>query len=114
MRIFNWGPAKRDPGFVIGYGEEYRTGGRLVFEPVRPVGVVEKCTLCVERVDAHEEPFCVQVCPAGARVFGDLEDPASDVATLVNQEGAEQLLAELGTDPNIYYLPSSHPGKTSD
>ena len=33
---------------------------------------------------------------------------------LVNQEGAEQLLPELGTNPNIYYLPSSHPGKVSD
>ncbi len=114
VRIFNWGPAKREPDFVIGYGSDYRTDGRLVFEPVRPVGVVEKCTLCVERIDAHEQPFCVDVCPVGARVFGDLDDPRSEVSVLVNQEGAEQLLAELGTDPNIFYLPSSHPNKVSD
>jgi molybdopterin-containing oxidoreductase family iron-sulfur binding subunit len=114
VRIFNWGPAKRIPDFVVGYGEPYRSEGRLVFEPVRPVGVVEKCTFCVERIDVGEEPFCVTVCPVGARVFGDLDDPQSEVSLLVEQEGAQQLLPELGTDPNVFYLPVRHPDKMVD
>lgn len=114
VRIFNWGPGERVPDFIIGYGEDYRTEGRLVFEPVRPMGVMEKCTLCVERIDVGEEPFCVTVCPVGARVFGDLDDPQSEVSTLINEEGATQLLAQLGTDPNIYYLPVRHPDKIGD
>ena len=51
VRVFNWGDAKREPDFTIGYGRDYRTGGRLVFTPERPTGVVEKCTPCVERID---------------------------------------------------------------
>ena len=77
VRIFNWGDADYAPGGVVGYGKEYRTGGRLVFTPERPKGVVEKCTFCVERIDVGELPFCVEACPIGARVFGDLNDPDS-------------------------------------
>lgn len=61
-----------------------------------------------------EQPFCVDVCPVGARVFGDLEDPTSEVSTLVNEQGAEQLLSQYGTDPNIYYLPVRHPNKVPE
>ena len=66
---------------------------------------MEKCTFCVERIDVGEEPFCVEVCPIGARVFGDLNDPTSEVSQLVNEGGAAQLLPELGTDPNVFYVP---------
>ena len=105
VRIFNWGDSTYAPGGVVGYGKEYRTRDRLVFTPERPKGVVEKCTFCVERIDVGELPFCVEACPLGARIFGDLNDPGSQVSDLVNNGGGEQLHPELGTDPNVYYLP---------
>lgn len=105
VRIFNWGDAEYAPGGVVGYGQDYRSDGRLVFTPERPVGVVEKCTFCVERIDVGEQPFCCETCPVGARVFGDLNDADSEVSQLVNEGGAVQLHPELGTDPNVYYVP---------
>lgn len=105
VRIFNWGDAEYAPGGIVGYGENYEVDGRLVFTPERPRGVVEKCTFCVERIDTGQVPFCVEACPLGARVFGDLNDPDSEVSELVNEGGAEQLYPELGTDPNVYYVP---------
>ena len=94
-----------DPDFTVGYGKDYRSDGRLVFTPERPRGVVEKCTFCVERIDNGEQPFCVEVCPTGARVFGDLNDDESEVSVLVNERGATQLLSDLGTNPRVFYLP---------
>ncbi len=105
VRVFNWGAAEYPPGGIVGYGKNYEVDGRLVFTPERPKGVVEKCTFCVERTDVGEQPFCVESCPVGARVFGDLNDPGSKVSQLVNEGGAEQLHPELGTDPNVYYVP---------
>jgi molybdopterin-containing oxidoreductase family iron-sulfur binding subunit len=105
VRVFNWRAGAHEPDFTVGYGKDYRSDGRLVFTPDRPVGVVEKCTMCVERIDNGEQPFCVDVCPTGARVFGDLSDPNSEVSRVVNQEGARQLLEDLGTDPNVFYVP---------
>jgi len=105
IRVFNWGAAEQPVDFTVGYGKDYRTDGRLVFTPDRPRGVVEKCTWCVERIDTGEQPFCVEVCPAGARVFGDLNDPGSEVSQLVEEAGAAQLLPDLGTDPRVFYMP---------
>ena len=105
VRVFNWGDAEYAPGGVVGYGKKYVTEGHLVFEPERPKGVVEKCTFCVERIDVGQEPFCVEVCPMGARVFGDLNNPDSEVSQLVNEGGGSQLHPELGTNPNVYYMP---------
>jgi dimethyl sulfoxide reductase iron-sulfur subunit len=104
VRIFNWGGGDYAPGGVVGYGRDFRVHGRLVFTPERPKGVVEKCTFCVERIDVGEQPFCVESCPLGARIFGDVNDPESQVSLLINNGGAEQLHPELGTDPNVYYL----------
>ena len=104
IRVFNWGEADQPVDFTVGYGKDYRSDGRLVFTPDRPRGVVEKCTFCVERIDVGEQPFCVEVCPTGARVFGDLDDPEGEVAQLVDQ-GAAELLPDLGTDPHVFYLP---------
>jgi nitrate reductase beta subunit len=73
--------------------------------PERPKGVVEKCTFCVQRIDNDEIPFCVETCPEGARIFGDLEDPNSEVSQVIMNGNAEQLLPELGTDPQVFYVP---------
>jgi len=115
IRVFNWGDAERSPDFTVGYGRDYRTtDGRLVFTPDRPRGVVEKCTFCVERIDTGDEPFCVTVCPVGARVFGDLDDPNSEVSQLVEGEGATQMLSDLGTRPRVFYIPVNEPRKTRE
>lgn len=68
-------------------------------------GTVEKCTLCAHRIDKKQEPACVKACPAGARHFGDLADPNSEISHLIIQRGTKEMLSQLGTKPMIYYLP---------
>jgi len=67
-------------------------------------GVAEKCNFCMELVDKGEQPACVRTCPPGARVFGDLDDPNSEVSRLIALRHGYQLLPELGTEPSVYYL----------
>jgi len=86
---------------------------------LRPKGVVEKCTFCHHRVvKAREEtraagremrdgdvtPACAESCPAGAIVFGDLDDPTSRVSEMTRNPRAFRLHADLGTKPKVYYL----------
>jgi Fe-S-cluster-containing dehydrogenase component len=74
-------------------------------------GVMKKCTLCVDKIynetlPAEDRvPACVSTCPAQARHFGDLGDPASDVSKLVAARGGHELLPELGYKPVNRYLP---------
>ncbi|MGD8189771.1 4Fe-4S dicluster domain-containing protein [Brevibacillus ginsengisoli] len=100
-RVFNWKKPEYTPEAPVGYGKDYRSDGRLVFTPQRPIGVTEKCTFCVERIDEGKKPMCVELCPAGARFFGDLNDPRSEVS----QMGGHQLMSELGTHPSVRYIP---------
>lgn len=86
---------------------------------IRPKGVVEKCLFCHHRLQRAKEtaalegrnlresdyqPACAEVCPAKAIVFGDLNDPQSDVSRLANSGRAFHLLEELGTEPKVTYL----------
>ncbi len=86
---------------------------------VRPKGVVEKCTLCHHRLiqarerardegrslaDGDYVPACVEICPANAMYFGDLDDPNSKVAELARSPRAVRYLEELGTEPKVIYL----------
>ncbi len=74
-------------------------------------GVMKKCTLCVDRIyndnlpEEDRQPACVRTCPAGARHFGDLADPESDVSKLVAERGGMDLMPEQGTKPVNKYLP---------
>jgi molybdopterin-containing oxidoreductase family iron-sulfur binding subunit len=70
----------------------------------RPLGTVEKCTMCVQRLAEGQVPSCVWSCPAQARVFGDLNDPSSPIQHLVNAPGVGLLRPELGTSPRVYYV----------
>jgi molybdopterin-containing oxidoreductase family iron-sulfur binding subunit len=91
-RSFNW----RDPRpFIDEINEDY---------PTRMRGVVEKCTFCEERLDKGQLPACVEACKHGALVFGDLEDPESDVRKLLGENFTLRRRPELGTKPEVYYI----------
>lgn len=77
---------------------------------IRPQGVVEKCTFCDHRVAEGELPYCVEACPANARIFGDLDDPNSEVNRLLGKFQPSRLREDLGTEPKIYYVRSFNPG----
>src|SRR4030043_1550809 len=72
--------------------------------PTRTKGVVEKCNFCEERLGKGMMPACVEACPEKALVFGDLEDPRSEVRQLLSSRFAIRRKSELGTGPQIYYL----------
>jgi len=68
-------------------------------------GVVDKCTGCWERVAAGEEPACVATCVGGSRMFGDLDDPDSDVSKALRSVPTTRLVTEMiNPGPNIYYV----------
>jgi len=70
----------------------------------RPRGVVEKCTFCVQRVRRGRYPACVEACPVGARKFGDLMDPASEIRYVLENFRVFRLKEDLNTDPKFYYF----------
>lgn len=72
--------------------------------PTRTKGVVEKCNLCEERLAKGEQPACVVGCPEKALVFGNLNDPKSEVRELLRSRYTIRRKPELGTQPEIYYL----------
>ena len=94
----------------------------LVFNPqvtVRGVGVMEKCTFCVQRIneakynaqnkgrkpaDGAVQTACQQACPADAIVFGDVNDPDSKIARLRASKRGYHVLEELNIKPNVTYL----------
>jgi len=75
------------------------------------VGVMKKCTLCVDRIydtslpQEERQPACVLACPTHARHFGDFEDPDSTVSRMTRDRGGFALLPELGYSPVNRYLP---------
>ena len=76
-------------------------GGRT-YDESRDKGVIEKCTMCAHRVDAGEVPACVYHCPGQARIFGDLDDPESDVSKLRKKKSMHQLV-DVGNHPGTMY-----------
>lgn len=67
-------------------------------------GVVEKCTFCVQRTRNGQTTACVEACPVGARKFGDLNDPESEVSILLKTRRVWRLKEETGNDPMIWYV----------
>ncbi|HXW64825.1 MAG TPA: 4Fe-4S dicluster domain-containing protein [Burkholderiaceae bacterium] len=75
-------------------------------EVPRGKGCVEGCTLCVHRIDRGQGPACVQACAEsenGAMVFGDLNDPASEIAQRLRAQASAALRADLGLEPAVRY-----------
>ncbi len=77
---------------------------------LRRQGIVEKCTLCDHRVSQGELPYCVEACPANARIFGDLNDPNSEVNQILGKFRSWRLKEEFGTEPKVFYVRSFNPG----
>ena len=94
VRSFNW----EEPQYPI----DHPVGD--VDSPPHQKHTVEKCTMCWPKIARGEEPACVNVCPALARHWGDFDDPNSEVSRLVAERSSKQLLPEMGTQPNVYYL----------
>ena len=71
-------------------------------------GVVEKCTLCAHRVDVGEEPFCVKICGAKSRIFGDIDDPNSEISQKIREAGNNvHTLVDVGNHPSVRYILSA-------
>lgn len=99
-----------------------KTPESFVYNPevsVRPRGVMEKCTFCIQRIqdakrcakvegrriaDGEIKPACAAACPAEAIVFGDANDPNSSVTRLKHSSRSYHLLEELGVKPSVTYL----------
>jgi molybdopterin-containing oxidoreductase family iron-sulfur binding subunit len=119
VRRFNWFRYNENEAFDFNM---YDDMGKMVLNPdvtVRSRGVMEKCSMCVQRIQAgklsakkkSERPAdgsiktaCQQACPTNAITFGDFNDQNSAVRKAWNDERKYQLLEEVGTQPSVYYL----------
>ncbi len=70
----------------------------------RPKGVVEKCTFCIQRSRNGRYPACVEACPVGARKFGNLLDPQSEIRQVMETKRVFVFKEELATHPQFYYF----------
>ena len=66
--------------------------------------IISKCFFCHHRVDAGQVPACVEACPTGARIFGDLNEPGSPVFRILSARSVQVLLPEHATKPQVFYL----------
>jgi Fe-S-cluster-containing dehydrogenase component len=114
VRRFNW-------GISTAVNQYQPTWGSAEVDR-RPRGVVEKCTFCVHRIDRGlsqgltpgldhiATPACVNVCPVGARLFGDINDPESPVSAYMRENDTFRLREDFGTEPKVYYVRSEESG----
>ena len=120
VRRFNWFNYKGNEKFadVNPSQDDY---GRMVLNPdvtVRARGVIEKCSLCIQRIqlgkleakkdgrmltDGEFTTACAQACGSNAIVFGDVNNPESEVSHLKQEGRAYHLLEEVGTQPSVFY-----------
>ncbi len=96
-RRFNWTKPEID-------AEEINPDQGYLSNRVRPQGVVEKCHFCLHRTRRGKLPACVEVCPTGARVFGNLLDPDSPIRWVLDNKRVFVLKEELGTRPRFFYF----------
>jgi tetrathionate reductase subunit B len=68
------------------------------------MNIAKKCSFCSHRVDAGLKPACVDACPTGALVFGNLRSIEDDVTILKNTEPVQRIKYKSGTGPNVYYI----------
>lgn len=87
-----------DPAFYL----DFPTGDGM--GPEHVAGTVEKCDLCHGRVEAGGAPACMDLCPARARAWGDLDDPESEACKMAEGREMRRLFEEEGTEPSVIYL----------
>jgi Fe-S-cluster-containing dehydrogenase component len=95
-RHFNWG----EPNLPA---EEMNPKTHYFGNRPRMDGVMEKCTFCVQRTREGRDPACVEACPVGARKFGNLLDPDSDVRRVLATKRVFRFKEEFGTYPKFFY-----------
>ena len=95
-RHFNWGEPEVPP-------EELNTDTHYLGNRPRMRGVVEKCHFCIHRTRKGMQPACMEACPTGARVFGNLLDPDSEIRYILANKTVFRLKEELGTEPKFWY-----------
>jgi Fe-S-cluster-containing dehydrogenase component len=96
-RHFNW----RTPGLP---SAEVNPATHYLGNRPRPKGVVEKCTFCIQRTRTGRYPACVEACPVGARKFGNLLDPDSEIRYIIEHKRVVVLKEELNTMPKFFYF----------
>jgi molybdopterin-containing oxidoreductase family iron-sulfur binding subunit len=104
-RHFNW----TEPSIPA---EELNPDQHLLGNRPRMQGVVEKCSFCIQRVRKGRYPACAEVCPVGARKFGNLLDPESEIRQIMERKRTFVLKVELGTKPKFFYFYGDDTGKT--
>jgi Fe-S-cluster-containing dehydrogenase component len=119
VRRFNWFEYSDKERFDYVVSNDM---GRLVLNPdvtIRSRGVIEKCSLCVQRIqekkllakrenrtlkDGEIRMACQQACPGDAIVFGDMNDPESEVSKIYRNPRTYQLLEQIHTLPSVSYM----------
>jgi molybdopterin-containing oxidoreductase family iron-sulfur binding subunit len=96
-RRFNWAEPNRKP-------EEINVKTHYLGNRPRYKGVVEKCTFCIQRTRNGRYPACVEACPVGARKFGNLLDPDSEIRYAIEHKRVFRLKEDLNTYPKFYYF----------
>ncbi|MBI5514050.1 MAG: 4Fe-4S dicluster domain-containing protein [Deltaproteobacteria bacterium] len=96
-RRFNW-RAPEVPAREINPDQAYLSNR------IRPQGVMEKCTFCLHRTREGRMPACLEACPTGARVFGNVLDPSSEIRWVLEHKRVFVLKEELGTRPRFFYF----------
>jgi molybdopterin-containing oxidoreductase family iron-sulfur binding subunit len=96
-RRFNW-TKPQIPAKEINPDQSYLSNR------IRPQGVMEKCTFCLHRTRNGKLPACLEACPTGARVFGNLLDPNSEIRKVLSEKRVFVLKEELGLKPNFFYF----------
>ena len=95
-RHFNWTEPSIPP-------EELNPDTHYLGNRPRMKGVVEKCHFCIQRTRKGLQPACMEACPTGARVFGNLLDPNSEIRYILEHKTVFRLKEELGTEPKFWY-----------
>ncbi len=96
-RRFNWS----EPNIPK---DELNTDTHYLGNRPRYKGVVEKCHFCLQRTRRGKYPACLEICPVGARKFGNLLDPKSEIRYILDNERVFRLKEELNQQPKFYYF----------
>ncbi len=96
-RRFNW----RKPQIPA---EEINPDQAYLSNRIRPQSVMEKCTFCLQRTRRGKLPACLEACPAGARVFGNLLDPHAEIRKVLAHKRVYILKEDQGTIPRFFYF----------